>query len=506
MPLPSTLGAKAPGQLIKSEDWNALVAGVNAIEAALDTRVATLESTVTNLNTRVTTAETSITGLRTDVDSILAAMFRISLTTTRSTFALGELAEITATVRDARGQIPAAGTFVDFVATWGTLKPAPGFIAETGVGSRSISVQTNAEGIARARLSSELLHDASDDLELDFNGFLQTRIGAQNLTVAETILSSNTPSDQNVLTAYSTMTANYDNTQVSSVREYADSYYVANGSKLSGKVSSNVLNRWRQTWRDYQITVLAFGKSDDDPTTADAPRGANSIQVTFRDWIGPWIIVDYIPNFKNQIPNLVNVFQGAITADYQDSAIKIKNSLQQRVQSFGLLGKTREYEAARDAIDQVNPTQSVPFLGQLKESMKSAVSMQQSFQSSQVSVLGGGTEEVALQAFATTAVRADADVSGVRAQVQQVAQQLQQFQSSTQQTFSSVQQNVTALGGRLDATVSAGGHIDQLRANLTNVTDQVQALRQLGDPSVVNERINLVSSLENRLTRIERGG
>ena len=122
MPLPASLGTKAPGQLIKSEDWNALVAGVNQIEGALNARLTGVEAAVAGLNSRITTAETSITTLRTDLDAVLAAMFRITMTTTRASFALGELAEITATVRDAHGEIPSAGTFVDFVATWGTLK------------------------------------------------------------------------------------------------------------------------------------------------------------------------------------------------------------------------------------------------------------------------------------------------------------------------------------------------------------------------------------------------
>jgi hypothetical protein len=258
-------------------------------------------------------------------------------------------------------------------------------------------------------------------------------------------------------------------------------------------VSSNVLNKWRQTWRDYHITVLAFGKTDDDPRTADAPRGANAIQITFRDWLGPWILVDYIPNFTNRVPLLLNILQGAITNDYHESATRMKNQLQQRVQTFGLLGKTREYEAARGAIEQVNPTQPVVFLNQLKDSMRAAVSLQQSFQATQVATAGGGTEEVALEAFTSTAVRADSGVAGVNAQVQQVQQQL-----------ATVQQNVNALGGRVDATLTAGGHIDQLRANIKNVGDQVSALRALGDPGFVSDRINMVSSLENRLIRLEQ--
>src|SRR5262245_41997898 len=107
MPLPAALAPKAPGQLIKSEDWNALVAGVNAIEGALDARITTLEGTIAGLNTRLTTAETNITGLRTDVNSILANTYRVTLETSTTNYALGELALLTATVKDAQGNVPA---------------------------------------------------------------------------------------------------------------------------------------------------------------------------------------------------------------------------------------------------------------------------------------------------------------------------------------------------------------------------------------------------------------
>ncbi len=498
MPLPAALGVKAPGQLIKSEDWNALVAGVNAIEAALDTRISTLEGTSAALNTRVTTAETNITGLRTDVDGILANTYRVTLETSTTNYALGELARLSATVRDAQNNVPAPVNgerpWVDFVATWGQLKPEPGFTSRAGVAARSISVQTDAQGVARARLSSELVHDMSDDLELEFSGLLETAIGPQNQTFKQIILGSNTPSDSAVMNAYQFVQTSYDNPQGGAVRDYADSYYVNNSSRLSGKISPALTNQWRQRWRDHHVTVLAFGKSDSDPRTPDAARGANAIQVTFRDWLGPWMIIDYLPSFELHIPALVNAFQGGLTLEYNQSANVMKNFVQQRVQGLGLLGKTREYEAMRGALDEVNPAQPLTFLPQLKESMRSAFTLQQSFLQAQAMTPGAATEEVALQAFTSTAVRADSQVADVGAQVRQVQQQV-----------ATVQQNVSALGGRLDSTTAEGGQIEQLRAGLNLVSDQVQGLRILGDPSRVSERINFIDSLNNRLERIERG-
>jgi uncharacterized protein YlxW (UPF0749 family) len=498
MPLPAALGTKAPGQLIKSDDWNALVAGVNAIESALTASITSLQATVTALDARVATAETSITDLQTDVESILANTYRVTLETSTNTYALGALAQLTATVRDARGNVPAPVNgerpWVDFVATWGQLKPAPGFTARAGVAARSISVQTDASGVARVRLSSELVHDMSDDLELDFASFLDTTVGPQNQTFAQVMLAANTPSDTQVLNAYSLASTTYDNPGNGAVREYADSYYFSNSSKISGKVSPTITNFWRQRWRDHHITVLAFGKSDSDPRTPDAARGANAIEITFRDWLGPWIMVDYLPNFTVQIPSLVNVFEGAITNNYTLSANVVKDLMQERVQTLGLLGKTRMYETFNFAMDEVSAPQATGFLPQFKESMKSAVTLQQSFVQAQASVPGAATEEVALQAFTSTAVRADSQVSGVDAQVRQVQQQM-----------AAVQQNVSSLGSRLDATTSAGGQLDQLQSGVSLLQDQVGGLRALGDPSIVTERINFIASLDNRLAAIERG-
>ncbi len=499
MPLAANLGTKAPGQLIKSEDWNALVAGVNAIESALDARITSVEGAVTTLGTRMNAAEANIGGLRSDVDDILASTFRITLATAKVNYALGELAEITATVRDARGQIPAtiatAPPSVDFVTTWGNLKAAPGFVSVAGEAERSISVQCNAQGEARVRLSSEILHDMTNDMELEFSNFLDTRVGTQNLRFADVVLSSSTPSDQGVATAYKAATASYDSPQTGNFREYVDSYYVANSTRIAGKIAPSITNQWRQQWRDHHITVLAFGKADGDPRTPDSGRGANAIQVTFRDWIGSWMIIDYIPGAAQRVPQYISVLQGAITLDYEQSANLMRDAVQQRVQGFGLLGKTREYEALRGALDQVNPPQPVAFMAQLRQSMKSAVTLQQSFQQAQLTTPGAAAEEVALNAFTSTAVRADSAVAGVNAQVLQV-----------QQAVQLAQQNISSLGSRLDATAATGGQIDQLRANLTTVTDQVHALRALGDPTVVSDRLNFISSLDNRLTRIERGG
>lgn len=502
MPLPASLAPKSPGQLIKAEDWNALVAGVNAIETTLATAIADIDG-------RLGTVEAGVADMRTDIDALLANSFRITLETTRTNYAIGEVAEITATVRDLRGDVPAPvegeRPWVDFVATWGELRPMAGFIARAGVGERSISVQTNAQGIARARLSAEIVDDLTEDTEFEFSAFLNTVVDEQDTRFADLVLQANTPSDQPLQQAYQFVQTSYEGAQSGGVRKYVDSYYYRNAAHLSGKIVPGYTNQRRERWRDHHITVLAFGKADSDPRTADAARGSNSIQMNFRDWIGPWIIVDYLPSYELEVLDIVDVFQPAITNDFAESANILTGLMQDRVRGAGLLGKTRQYEAMRDAFDVLESSQPVPFMQELKTSMKATVGMQQAFQQSEVATPGGDGGEMVLQAFTDTAVRAGSKVAGVGAQVNQFEVQLEQVQASMATQVTTVQQSLTALGGRLDATLAEGGQLQQIRSGLNVVTDQVMALRGIGDPSIVTERINFISSLDNRLARLERG-
>jgi hypothetical protein len=191
--------------------------------------------------------------------------------------------------------------------------------------------------------------------------------------------------------------------------------------------------------------------------------------------------------------------------DYFQAVNLVKEIVKDRVKDKGLIGKVREYEAMQDAIINLNPTTQPQYLPLFKESMTSALILQQNFQQAEVMTAGGKETEVAFKAFANTAVRADSQVADVGKQVANVKQQVDSVQASLDNQVAAIQKNVSAIGGRVDATVASGGQLDQIKNNLNLVTDQVQALRMLGDPSSVTERLNLVLSLDNRLQRIEQG-
>ncbi|MBV9773316.1 MAG: hypothetical protein JO040_05170, partial [Gemmatimonadetes bacterium] len=173
MPLPNDLGNKAPGQLIRSQDWNALVTGVDLVEATLNHRVDQVEESVAArfkemeeavaarfeaVGTRLSAVEDGVarvdqrlteeveglraairqtadilgeridgveTGLRELYDRVepLLRNYRVTLQTERLDYALGELVELTAHVDRLDGGL--AGPRVDGGQVVATDAPRP---------------------------------------------------------------------------------------------------------------------------------------------------------------------------------------------------------------------------------------------------------------------------------------------------------------------------------------------------------------------------------------------
>src|SRR3712207_746801 len=108
MPLPNEL-RKTAGDLIRSQDWNGLIDGVNGIEttlaaglealrAALEARVAGLETGLAALNGEVTTLRNEFDAFRAEVEPLVNQFYRVTLETSKTNYAIGELAELTARV------------------------------------------------------------------------------------------------------------------------------------------------------------------------------------------------------------------------------------------------------------------------------------------------------------------------------------------------------------------------------------------------------------------------
>lgn len=490
------LGNKVAGELIRSEDWNTLVAAVEGIETALNAKIDAVEGDVEALGGRVTAAEGALEQLETKVEPLLG-QYRVNLRTTKLSYALGEAAEITAEVRDLSNN-PIAFTnenrpWVDFVTAWGQLKAVGGFESLGGAGDRAISVRANAQGESRVILRAEIV-DANDEVDDEIGASLSTQLIGGS-TVAQAFLAASTPAEAKSSGAFTLMTEQYDQPAAKSVRSFVDSYYIKNSTKITGKLFPPITQRWR----DYRATVIALAKNDSNPLTPDAARGVSSLQVTFRDWIGPWLLLDYVHPLETikLVPNVAAQLIPKITGDIVQSTILLKDGVKDVVRTDGLVGKLRDYQVVSEALDQLNVPQHPDVVPVVTKAVKQAVTMQQSLETAHTATIGLG-ENTALDAFAETSVKADSNIAAVKSQVTT----LQQTVGKVDKQLGTVQEKVGSLDGKVTTTL--GSTIQKLDSELKTVNGKVEVLKDL-DPTNVRSKLIEIEGLHNRISKLEGG-
>src|ERR1044072_3774932 len=154
-------GNKSPGQLIQSRDWNQRVAAIEARDNALNNRIGVLSKIVDDLADTINGQVSDIKArmlqfgeeignlkaasdeLKLRVENVFKRNYRVSLETTKVEYALGEMARVTARLTDLEGQPvdlsnAAARPWIDFVTSWGRLKPLAGSESLGSVGDRTL--------------------------------------------------------------------------------------------------------------------------------------------------------------------------------------------------------------------------------------------------------------------------------------------------------------------------------------------------------------------------------
>ncbi len=466
--LATKFGGKQPGELIQAKDWNGLIDGIEAMETALDTRVKTLETQVNErlaaLDQRVGFLTAGFRDLTSTVDLLLGQARRVSLRTSRVRYAIGELAEITARVTDARDN-PLAETarpWVDFISSWGHLRPVEGFVSIAGTGDRTLSVQVNAQGEARVQLRSEHAEGFTTEAETHVATALTTVLPNTNKSVLTHILEASTPMEANLRGAFQVVSQEYDRVDAVNVRDYVDTYFVRNPTRVVGKLPALS----HDTWRDYRSTILAVVKGDSDPSTPEPGQGVCSIQVTFRDWIGPWIHLDYLPKFKDIVSDMGNVFQNNVGKDFAETTVRFKDKLTERVKDKGLIGRQRDFQAAFTALDNLSGAAAgrPAFVGDAARSIRGAVSLQQTLETSEVLQLTS-TSQAGLEALTGVAVQSQAVASVAQEEVARVRVEHQRLRDDLTREDGPI--------STLSKTVSNfSGRIEQIDRNVTGKADQ----------------------------------
>ncbi len=422
--LVDTFGGKVSGELIRASDWNGLLAGVEALLGQLrndvEVRLTPLESAVSGLQANLANL-TSRTVKAEQLLDVLRQRYRnLTLSTPTTTFAIGQRGLITAQVTNLDGtplDLGNAATrpWVDFVTGWGTLKPAAGFVSRGGANDKTVSVQVNASGQAQVLLRAEHAEAFDEDEELEVEAVLSTKVnvGASQRSIGQAFLEAETPASVNSTSAFRAITQAYQRTDTTIMQRYLDTYAVLNPARLTGAFTS----RFNQRWRDYRATVLAFVKPDADPVSPDGAAAAASIQVSFRDWVGPWIVIDFLPDLTARVTDLKATFTGRIGASFDNSLMSILGDIDNATRNRGVLGRQRELAAAERAIGQVVVTNPPAFFNDLIGAVAGGIGLQQTLSYPEAINLAPGAPNQAAKALAMTNGKAVSEAARVQGEL-----------------------------------------------------------------------------------------
>ena len=383
------LGDKQAGHLIKHNDWNTLVQGVAGIGDALleyiaetDNRVETLEGQVTPLIGRVDSLVEELADIRTEIAPLLD-QYVITMSTVKVNYALGELCEITAEVRDLSGEIVTTRPWVDFITTWGQMREAPGFSSEPGASGSSISVRTNTSGIARVLVKSAHTEHLTEIQELQVDTAMKTTLSTGEFFY-QTILDASTPVSEPVVEAFNAMSVQYQQVQSSPVQAFIDSYQQFPQFQVLPQWNTGILTSWTK----YRAIVVAFAKDDSDPRTPDAAKGTSSIQITFRDWVRPWID-RFVKDYEIFVPDIMGTLAGQLGSGGFAADLELwHQGIASNIGNMGIVARQRYYNGVGSAVDKLTVPTPPAYLAELKQTIKNAVTLQQIQESPSVALEG----------------------------------------------------------------------------------------------------------------------
>jgi hypothetical protein len=501
------LGGKEAGQLIRSTDWNSLVAAV----AGLQSNLASLSSSVTQqfatvnqalqtLTNNVSAANARITRLET----IFKDYYRITLAASQTVYAIGELAVIGVQVTDLEGK-PLTFALQDrpwltFLTTWGRIDADAGFEALGGFGDRSVSVRANAQGVCRVRLHPDHVEGFTKEAQNEVSKSLTATVQGSNRSFAELVRTTETPVAMHSTGGFKTMSAEYERSDAINVRQYVDTYFQKSPEKIIGTVVPRP-----QTWRDYRASVSCFATVGSDPHAGDFTRGTGSIAVDFRDWISPWYILDYSVDVAPLVLQYRDRLAPKFTKDLNESVQLLKLEVNAITAGGGLLKQRRDYDVINQALDQVTISQPPAFQNAVTQAVQNAIQVQQTLGA--VSTATQAKPAIAFEAFTQTATRGDASAAAVSDALSSMQKQVTQVQ----QTFTDINKQVATLqgavgihGARLDSALAEGGIIHNLQSDVSAVKGQVGTLQVLSlNPTEIKTKLDLVTSLENRVGTLE---
>jgi hypothetical protein len=406
---------KVDGELIRAQDWNGLIA---AIDARLKAETADYGDKIGKVQAQLTSDEGQFADVVKRVAALegLAAALtdrqrRVDVSSTGAFYAIGEAAEIVARISDLKGaplDLSNAATrpWIDFVTVWGTLQPAPGFTSVEGTSGRTATVQVNAQGEAHVLLRSDHAPTLSEAQHKDVAGVLGTTVGAR--TVAQTILTATTPGSTDLAPVFSKIREAYQRKDTPVMRHYLDAAYLAKPTLFY----TPIVPVTALTWTDETASVLAFVKRDDNPTSPDGTMAVGNVRIVFRNWIRPWILTHFMPVEQSLVAEYTTQFAANLGTELEPAAGTFLDLVHTRARDQGILGAHREIAHAQAALAGLAPASPPPHLQALRETVANGLTVHRTLLLGQAAAPLLPEDFAPARAVAGTAARSSAAAAG----------------------------------------------------------------------------------------------
>ena len=495
------LGGRVPGELVRSGDWNALVEAVDGLVAGLEG----LGGRVTQLQQELVAVRDGQADLANRLTALADRHLVVTMQTAAATHPIGRPAEIVVTVTGLDGTVPPdPRPFVDFVTVWGRLS-AVGGPATLGAQGRSLSVQVGADGVARALLHAESTADASDETLGQVGDLLTTRLVPElNVTLAEAMLQANTPAEAKRSGAFRLATESYLEVTQPAFTDFADLHWTHSPPLVLQPPL--VTSRWRE----HRTTVIASVRADADPRTPDAALGSSSIQVTFRDWLTPWIVLDLFDLEDAVVDDLVGGLRDVVVQDsLLGSFAGAKEVIATHLAGRGLLGRIRGLKEAELAVTRLEIVGQPPQeLADLKRGLNQALVLQRAVEVGQSAALDD-QRLAGIDAVAGLSGAAQSGVEDLRGSVAGLGQRLAELgdlAGALDGRVGALDSGLAGVRGQVSAVLSRS---DLLDSRFTDLDQRVAGVQQLYPESVketfldVHSKLTLVDQLNQRVAQLE---
>ncbi len=491
------MGTKNPGDLILSSDWNSVVSEIDTINgnvASVDSKADENLEKIQAIESRISQAETELQSLLSSIDTLRSRFRRVTLNAQRYRFAFGETGVITATVTEVDGSpIDFASSqrpWIDFVTVWGRLSPADGYASSQGEGGRTISVQVDGQGVAKVKIGAESAAGATTEEESSVHGVLQT-VDEEGITFAERIVSANTPQDMGMEKYYQTVNRMYESSPGRHFTRYVDKFSRDAMFKVEPDHS---ITEWY--FNDHRTTVMAFVKGDNNPLTAEPSLGTASIQITFRDWFYPWLVLGFLTSYAELVDDYVEMFRAVAGQTYSETSDAMQKQVEEIVRDKGMMGRQRDYMAMEEALSRITAGDGPSHIRQVAMHAKESIGVQKV-----MNLLPGNSMET-FKVLTGMDARTMEQVE--KAELNVAAATGKEMERAKTEIYNEVRSLQQEFRDEIFSETSPVA-LPSLQRKVQAIETKVQGLVAL-DPEKVVSKLNQVTGIEQRLMVLEGRG